>query len=110
MKTIDRNPDVDMNVEKIPDGCYLQEGKRLQNTARRLGIPFGVAYSKTPDNSRTTHGLILRNEDKERFANKPNVKEHAPPLLKSDCAETEELHGGCCVSSCSDSSSEGGSK
>jgi hypothetical protein len=34
-----------------------------------------------------------------------NVKEHAPPPLKSDCAETEELHGGCCVSSCSDSSS-----
>jgi hypothetical protein len=34
-----------------------------------------------------------------------NVQEHAPPLLKSDCAETEELHGGCCVSSCSFSSS-----
>ncbi len=34
-----------------------------------------------------------------------NVKEHAPPPLKSDCAATEELHGGCCVSPCSESSS-----
>ena len=33
-----------------------------------------------------------------------NVKEHAPPPLESDCAATEELHGGCCVSSCSESS------
>jgi len=34
-----------------------------------------------------------------------NVKEHAPPQLKSESAATDELHGGCCVSSCSFSSS-----
>ena len=34
----------------------------------------------------------------------PNVKEHAPPPLKSEGAATEKLHGGCCVSSCSASS------
>ena len=33
-----------------------------------------------------------------------NAKEHAPPPLESEGKETEELHGGCCVSSCSDSS------
>jgi hypothetical protein len=33
-----------------------------------------------------------------------NVKEHAPPPLKSEGKATEELHGGCCVSSCSASS------
>ena len=33
-----------------------------------------------------------------------NVKEHAPPSLESESAATEELHGGCCVSSCSESS------
>ena len=33
-----------------------------------------------------------------------NVKEHAPPPLESESAATEELHGGCCVSSCSESS------
>ena len=33
-----------------------------------------------------------------------NVKEHAPPPLKSESAATEELHGGCCVSTCSESS------
>jgi len=36
-----------------------------------------------------------------------NVKEHAPPPLKSDCAATEELHGGCCVSTCCASSFDG---
>ena len=30
-------------------------------------------------------------------------QEHAPPPLSSERKETEELHGGCCVSSCSDS-------
>ena len=33
-----------------------------------------------------------------------NVKEHAPPPLESESAATEGLHGGCCVSSCSESS------
>ena len=33
-----------------------------------------------------------------------NVKEHTPPPLESEGSATEELHGGCCVSSCSDSS------
>lgn len=32
-----------------------------------------------------------------------NVKEHAPPPLSSEGKETEELHGGCCVSPCSPS-------
>ncbi len=32
-----------------------------------------------------------------------NVQEHTPPQEKSDGAATEGLHGGCCVSSCSDS-------
>jgi len=33
-----------------------------------------------------------------------NVKEHAPPPVKSGRKETEELYGGCCGSSCSPSS------
>ena len=36
-----------------------------------------------------------------------NVKEHAPPPLESEGAETEKLDGGCCVSSCSLLSSSG---
>ena len=49
--------------------------------------------------------IIMKNENETNGAaaplqSLPNVKEHAPPPLESDCAATEELHGGCCVSSC----------
>jgi hypothetical protein len=67
MTTIDRNPDVDMSKSKIPDGFYLQVGKRLQDTARASKIPFGVAFSKAVNNCKTTHGLVIRNEDRNRF-------------------------------------------
>jgi hypothetical protein len=36
-----------------------------------------------------------------------NVKEHAPPPLGSEGKEIEELHGGCCDSTCSASSIPG---
>jgi hypothetical protein len=38
----------------------------------------------------------------------PNVDVEAPPLLKSDCAETEKLMGGCPLTPCSESSSWSG--
>jgi hypothetical protein len=68
MTTIDRNPDVDMSKSNIPDGFYLQEGKWLQDTARASKIPFGVAFSKKGRDRKITHGLVLRNEDRSKFA------------------------------------------
>ena len=32
--TIDRNPDVDLDAEKVPAGLVLIEGKHLMTTAR----------------------------------------------------------------------------
>jgi hypothetical protein len=43
--------------------------------------------------------VIMKNDGSENSL--ANVQEDAPPPLESDCAATEELHGGCCVSSCS---------
>jgi hypothetical protein len=67
MTTIDRNPDIDLDNETIPEGYFLHEGKRLQDTARLSKIPFGVAHSKRGADRRITHGLVLRNEDRNRF-------------------------------------------
>ena len=73
MKPIDRNPDINLDIEKIPPGMTLITGKNLMHTARSKKIPFGVA-SAAQDKAdrrgysrRETKGLIIRNEDVERF-------------------------------------------
>ena len=62
MKAIDRNPDIDLDNQAIPDGCYLHEGQFLQNTARAAKIPFGIGYRGNIHNRKTTFGLIIREE------------------------------------------------
>ena len=65
MTTIERNPDIDLDKEKVPDGMALVEGKCLMQTARSRNIPFGVAYESDKRSSRKrpiTIGLIIRNE------------------------------------------------
>ena len=74
-QTIERNPDIHLDRETVPAGYYLHEGKRLQMSARAAKIPFGVAYRKTQGNSQTTHGLIIRNEDRERLLESLERKE-----------------------------------
>lgn len=72
MTVIDRNPDVNLSTETVPKGMTLLEGKNLQNTARHLKIPFGVAFSRTrilPGSPprRNTVGIILRDADVPAF-------------------------------------------
>ena len=62
MKTIDRNPDINLDNQAIPEGCYLHEGQFLQMSARAAKIPFGVAYRDNIHNRKTTFGLIIRTE------------------------------------------------
>lgn len=68
--TIDRNPDVNLEIESIPEGHYLHEGKNLMHTARHAKVPFGVAARRKPcsNSSRLeTVGLVIRNEDRKRL-------------------------------------------
>lgn len=68
--TIDRNPDVDLETESIPAGCYIQEGKNLMQSARYAGVPFGVAIKRRPCSNSTrkeTVGIVIRNEDRARM-------------------------------------------
>ena len=70
MKQIERNPDVDLDTQEIPDGMQLVIGKRLMDTARSQKIPFGVASRVNKEKSDTrpeTIGLIIRDADVERF-------------------------------------------
>ena len=70
MKPIDRNPDINLDLEEIPKGMQLIEGKSLMQTARVNNIPFGVASAKnliSKNSRRDTIGLIIRDEDVERF-------------------------------------------
>ena len=70
MTIIDRNPDVNLDIEVVPSGMQLVEGKSLQNTARTNKIPFGVASATNKikhSSRRDTIGLIIRDEDMDRF-------------------------------------------
>ena len=86
-----RNPDVFHDKDEpipdslIPPGCYLHHGLHLQMTARSAKIPFGEAKKRTYDGSasksrKETIGLIIRLEDRERFAqalaNRNSKKKH----------------------------------
>jgi len=70
MKAIDRNPDINLDTQEIPSGMKLIKGKNLMHTARSAKVPFGVAsqLNRITFNSRPeTIGLIIRDEDVERF-------------------------------------------
>lgn len=70
MKLIDRNPDVKLDEEDIPNGLILFEGKNLMHTARSKSIPFGVAtnYDRTGTiHRRITIGILIRESDAEQF-------------------------------------------
>lgn len=65
--TIDRNPDVDLDVEKVPAGLVLIEGKHLMTTARAAKIPFGLGLKIRPCSNSTrkeTVGIIIRKHHK----------------------------------------------
>ena len=64
MKMIDRNPDIDLDNQAIPEGYYLHQGQFLQMSARAAKIPFGVASRGNQHNRKTTFGLIIREEHK----------------------------------------------
>jgi hypothetical protein len=70
MTPIDRNPDIDLDTQEVPSGMQLIKGKNLMHTARSAKVPFGVAsqLNRITFNSRPeTIGLIIRDEDVERF-------------------------------------------
>lgn len=65
----DRNPDINLDTEALPPGCYLLAGQYLMLSARRTTprrgpLPYGVAYRIDPDSKRITEGLILRESDR----------------------------------------------
>lgn len=66
MTVIDRNPDVNLDVEAVPNGLVLEKGKNLMVSARNLKIPFGVASETSRARGyacRVTVGIILRPAD-----------------------------------------------
>lgn len=66
----DRNPDIRIDVDPIPAGCYIHEGKLLPQRAKSAGIPYGIATKRTPCcNSfrNETVGLVIRISDRERM-------------------------------------------
>lgn len=71
----DRNPDIDVDRDPTPPGCYVHKGVKLQKVARAAKVPFGVAtwlkrYTSPmgkPAHTRMAVGLVIREEDRERF-------------------------------------------
>lgn len=64
--TLDRNPDINLDKEHIPEGLHLIEGKNLMIRARHARIPYGVANAMVGIR-RSTIGLVLRPEHVEPF-------------------------------------------
>lgn len=75
MTPIDRNPDIIIGTDPMPEGCYLHEGLNLMKLARPKGIPFGVARKIVSIKNKTgwsgtqkeTVGIIVRTADKDRM-------------------------------------------
>lgn len=70
MTPIERNPDIDLDTETIPQGMQLVEGKHLMQTARSAKVPFGMATSINQASRRPrpqTVGIIIKSSDIERF-------------------------------------------
>ncbi len=70
-----RLPDINIETDPIPEGCYLHEGLHLMKHAKNRKIPYGTA-TKTlrGKNSNGNHhtryvtvGIIVRLEDRERM-------------------------------------------
>jgi hypothetical protein len=79
MTTANRNPDVRLDRETVPEGMVVVEGKNLQITARSKKIPFGVAYNVGNMSRQITVGLVIRAEDEVRFKVALLAKKPAPP-------------------------------
>lgn len=85
MKPIERNPDIELDVDEIPHGCYVHEGLNLMQTARAAGIPFGVAGRRWQGSNRSrldTVGLVIRESDRQRF-DAALAKKAASALIRS---------------------------
>ena len=64
--TLDRNPDINLDKERIPAGLHLVKGKNLMGIARVNRIPYGVVNAMVGIR-RSTIGLVLRPEHVEPF-------------------------------------------
>lgn len=66
MKTIERNPDIMVGQDKLPEGMAIIEGKHLMGVPRNLGLPFGVAkhmvMQPCGDPRVATLGIVIRDE------------------------------------------------
>ena len=82
----DRNPDIQIGRDDIPEGCYIHEGKLLQQRAKTAKIPFGVA-SKWVASGKAhrweTAGLVIRKLDRERMTAAAERKARTTGKVKS---------------------------
>ena len=65
MTPIDRNPDINLDREQLPESMRMIYGKNLMHTARANRIPFGIATKREPccNSSRmNTVGIVVRHE------------------------------------------------
>ena len=88
MKKIERNPDINMDIEETPDGFYVHEGLNLMLTARSAKIPFGLAGRREIGTNRSrldTVGVVIRNEDRARFEAALAKKEEAKSRKMAKC-------------------------
>ena len=70
MNTIERNPDMRIGIDPMPEGCFLFRGKLLPQRAKSAGIPFGRATQWVPSGKAhrwETAGLTIRHADRERM-------------------------------------------
>lgn len=58
-----RNPDIKIDEQEIPNGMQLVEGKNLRRIARAKKIPFGVATTASGNYYQEPVGLIIRDGD-----------------------------------------------
>lgn len=67
----ERNPDITLPNDSLPDGFTVIEGKMLMTTARSIGIPWGVCYRAVQKLGKKvrpiTVGLVLRDEHVATF-------------------------------------------
>lgn len=84
--SINRNEDIDLDKEMVPQGFFILEGKQLMLTARSAKIPYGVARKRTICGNSHRHetvGLVIRLTDKKAIKTALEKKEATSKAKKT---------------------------
>jgi hypothetical protein len=56
--------DIELPTDAVPEGCILIPGQFLQQRAKQLGLPYGVARKRVNKFTMMEAGIVILEKDK----------------------------------------------